>query len=89
FGTTRPTVPLVTAPTIVCDNALDKNWRDVLPPEQCSFVLGNPPFVGKKEQSKSQKAEFLTVMQGVKGAGVLDYVTAWYVKATAYIAENP
>ncbi|EQD67191.1 DNA modification methyltransferase, partial [mine drainage metagenome] len=51
FGTTRPTVPLITAPTIVCANALHANWRDVLAPEQCSFVLGNPPFVGAKFMS--------------------------------------
>ena len=89
FGTTRPTVPLVTAPTIVCANALHKNWREVLPPEQCSYILGNPPFVGKKEQTASQKADMLLHFSKVKGAGVLDYVAAWYVKATAFIAENP
>ena len=89
FGTTRPTVPLVTAPTIVCANALHKNWRDVLPPEQCSYILGNPPFVGKKEQTASQKADMLLHFSKVKGAGVLDYVAAWYVKATAFLAENP
>lgn len=89
FGTTRPTVPLITAPTIVCGNALHLDWRDVLPPQQCSFVLGNPPFVGKKEQSDSQKSDMQRVMGDVKRSGLLDYVTAWYRKATDYIAHNP
>jgi hypothetical protein len=38
-------------------NALRIDWNEVLPDEQCSFVLGNPPFVGKKEQNAEQKAD--------------------------------
>jgi len=51
-------------------------------------VLGNPPFVGKKEQSKAQKQDLQTVMQGMRGAGSLDYVACWYRKATEYIKGN-
>ena len=89
FGTTRPTVPLVTAPTIVCANALHQNWRDVLPPEQCSYILGNPPFVGAKFMTDSQRADIAPIFAPLASGGLLDYVAAWYVKATAYIAENP
>ena len=48
-------------------------------------MLGNPPFVGKKEQSAQQKEEMKAVFNGFKGDGVLDYVTAWYLKAAQYI----
>lgn len=89
FGTTRPTVPLVTAPTIVCDNALKKNWRDVLAPEQCSFVLGNPPFVGAKFMSDAQRADIAPIFASLESGGLLDYVAAWYVKAADYIRDNP
>jgi hypothetical protein len=89
FGTTRPTVPLMDSPTIVCDNSLRLNWRDVLPPAESSFVLGNPPFVGYSYQTKEQKADLEIVFNGVKGAGVLDYVAAWYLKAADYIQANP
>ncbi|MHB1799624.1 MAG: class I SAM-dependent DNA methyltransferase [Vulcanimicrobiaceae bacterium] len=89
FGTTRPTVPLITAPTIVCANALQVNWRDVLPPEQCSFVLGNPPFVGAKFMSDSQRVDIAPIFAPLASGGLLDYVAAWYVKATAYIAHHP
>ncbi len=89
FGTTRPTVPLVTAPTIVCANALHKNWREVLPPEQCTYILGNPPFVGAKYMSDAQRADVAPIFAPLASGGLLDYVAAWYVKATAYIAENP
>ena len=50
-----------------------------------SYVLGNPPFVGKKEQNAEQKADMALIWGEVKGAGVLDFVTAWYRKAAAYI----
>ncbi len=89
FGTTRPTVPLVDSPHIHRANALQADWTSVLPPERCSYVLGNPPFVGKQNQSDQQKADMEGVFAQVKGAGVLDFVAAWYMKAVAYIRQNP
>jgi len=86
FGTTRPSVPLIDSATIACGNALRLNWRDVLPPAQCSYVLGNPPFVGYSYQAAEQKADMAMVFGNLKGAGVLDYVTCWYAKAAEYIA---
>jgi hypothetical protein len=53
------------------------------------YILGNPPFVGKKEQNHEQKLDMQRVFSGVKGFGVLDYVTAWYVKAAQLIANTP
>ena len=85
FGLYFARIPLRTSPHIVHGNALQLDWNEVLPAERCSYVLGNPPFVGKKEQSKKQKAEFAPVMKHIHGFGVLDYVTAWYVKATKYV----
>jgi hypothetical protein len=49
-------------------------------------VMGNPPYAGKKEQDVEQKRDMENVWNGVKGAGVLDYVSAWYAKAARYIA---
>ncbi|KRE87158.1 methylase [Rhodanobacter sp. Soil772] len=89
FGTTRPTVPLVTAPTIVCANALQTDWRTVLVPSQCSYVLGNPPFIGAKYMSDGQRADVAPIFAPLNNGGLLDYVAAWYVKAAAYIAQSP
>ena len=51
--------------------------------------MGNPPFVGKKEQSKIQKQEVIDVWgKSVKGVGNLDYVTCWYKKAADYMKET-
>ena len=85
FGQFYKRIPLRKSPHIHVANALRLDWRTVLAPAQCSYVLGNPPFVGKKEQSAEQKADMDAVWGEVKGAGVLDFVTAWYRLAADYI----
>ena len=85
FGLYFARIPLKTTPHIVNGNALRLDWAEVLPPERCSYVLGNPPFVGKQFQNVEQKADLETVMGRMKGSGVLDFVAAWYVKAASYI----
>ena len=89
FGLYFARIPLKTSPRIVHGNALTLDWNAVLPAERCSFVLGNPPFLGKKEQSTEQKSDFKTVMGHIKGFGVLDFVAAWYVKAARYMTSSP
>ena len=59
-------------------NALQTDWAQVLPPAECSFIVGNPPFVGYSYQSKEQKADLERVYQGAAGTGVLDFVAAWW-----------
>jgi len=78
-------LPLRSSPHIVHGNALRCDWQAVLPREQCSYVLGNPPFIGKQFRNPEQQDDMAQVWDGVKGAGVLDYVTCWYVKAAQYI----
>jgi len=85
FGQYFVRLPLKKSPTIVCGNALRLDWKKILPPQECSYVLGNPPFVGKKEQTEEQKADMALVFGRLKGAGVLDYVSAWYAKAGEFI----
>ncbi len=78
-------LPLRATPHIVHANALRLDWHTVLPAAQCSYVLGNPPFIGKQYRNAEQQADMALIWEGVKGAGVLDFVTAWYRKAAAYI----
>jgi len=78
-------LPLRKSPTIVCGNALRLDWKEILPPERCSYVLGNPPFVGKHLMTAEQAQDMELVWGETKGAGVLDYVTGWYRKAAEYI----
>ncbi len=85
FGEPVVRLPLEKSARIVCGNALRLDWNEVLPADECSYVLGNPPFIGGKYQSDEQRADMRAVWDGVKSAGLLDYVTCWYAKAAAYL----
>jgi len=51
--------------------------------------MGNPPFVGAKFMNDEQRKDVALVFDGIKNAGLLDYVAAWYVKAVRYMkGEN-
>ena len=85
FGQFYKRIPLRKSPHIHVANALRLDWRTVLPPAQCSYVLGNPPFVGQAWQSAEQKTDQRTVMANIAACGALDFVCNWYVKAADYI----
>jgi hypothetical protein len=85
FGAYFARIPLKATPHITCANALQTDWASVLPSERCSYVLGNPPFLGKSNQSAAQKADMQSVCGDIKNAGLLDFVAAWYIKAARYM----
>lgn len=88
FGQTYVRIPLRKSPHIVVANALAIDWQTVLAPKSCSFILGNPPFVGHQWRTKGQQADMARVW-GVTGqVNRLDYVTCWFRKAAEYTAEN-
>ena len=49
------------------------------------YVMGNPPFVGARLMSESQKNDVLSVFGNMKNVGNLDYVSCWYKKAAALL----
>lgn len=81
-------LPLKSNPNIHEGNALRMDWNDVLPAEGCSFICGNPPFLGARNQNKEQKAEIADVYNGAKNSGNIDYVAGWYMKAAGYIEDH-
>ena len=88
FGHYYRRLPLRHAPAIRCGNALALDWNEVVPAARVDYLLGNPPFIGKQHQNAEQKADMERVFAGVKGAGVLDFVTAWYIKAVDYLKDD-
>jgi hypothetical protein len=90
FGSTRQTIPLRTVPHIARADALTKPWDDVLPSQFCSYVIGNPPFLGSKRNTdkESLKAALESLSSSpVRGVGELDLVAGWFALATLY-AKN-
>jgi type I restriction-modification system DNA methylase subunit len=98
FGQFFVRLPLTKAAKIVHGNSLQIAWetvvnpcrgdRPIAPTIQLDFILGNPPFVGKQLQNAQQKNDMQKVFAGIKNAGVLDYVTAWYLKAAQFIQNT-
>jgi hypothetical protein len=88
FGGYFPRIPLKKAPHIVHGDALEIDWADVLPPERCSYVFGNPPFVGAKFQSQGQREQVRRIAALGKSGGTLDFVAAWFIKAGDYARRS-
>jgi hypothetical protein len=94
FGNYYVRLPLRKSATIVHGNALRTDWQSLIDPlpwekgqPKYDYILGNPPFIGFAWQSKEQKEDLDKTFHGMDGAGVLDYVTAWYVKAAKYMQK--
>ena len=89
FGENVIRLPLAKSASIVHGNALRTDWNDVIPAQKLDFIMGNPPFIGAKLMSEVQRADLLAVAGSLKGAGLLDFVSAWYLKAADYMGEHP
>ncbi len=88
FGQYFVRLPLKKAANIVNGNSLLLDWEKIVSNEQLSYILGNPPFVGKSYQNAEQKSALDKIFTGSKGTGVLDYVTAWYIKAAQFVQNT-
>ena len=85
FGQSYVRIPLEGSPHILNADALETDWTELLPSEECSYVFGNPPFGGAKFQSEEQRAQVRRIAALGKSGGTLDYVTAWFIKAGEYV----
>ena len=74
-------LPLKTNAFIVEGNALQIDWESVVPKYELNYIMGNPPFVGARLMSQSQKSDMSNIFDKLKGVGNLDYVSAWYKKS--------
>lgn len=86
FGEFFRRLPLERSAHIRHGNALRLDWEAFVPPTRLTCILGNPPFVGKQYQTAEQKEDMDFVVGSLKGAGVLDYVAGWYLKAAQYLS---
>ncbi len=73
--------PLTDSAKIIHANALTTDWKSVCPMGDTTLIIGNPPFLGYQNQSPEQKEDQVSLWGNTKGAGVLDYVSNWYLLA--------
>ncbi len=86
-------LPLKSYANIVEGNSLRLDWESVVPKNELSYIMGNPPFVGYSLQSAEQKKDILNIYADEKGkpyktAGKIDYVSGWYFKASRFMQDT-
>ncbi len=95
FGLYYARFPLKAAALIHHANALRLPWDAVLPAGKCSYLLGNPPFVGMNRMTEQQRLDRDSTFSDLgttfglnvrrHRTGRLDYVASWYAKAWRYM----
>lgn len=94
FGKRTPALPLKETGNIVCGNALRVAWESVCPhsdaPEVETYIVGNPPYLGRQMQTKEQKDDKEELLSGtIENYKSLDYVAGWFVLGAKYIGRSP
>lgn len=90
FGDARPTLPLQDSGNIVCGNATRLDWEEICPKDQRHwvFILGNPPYLGQRNQQQIHTEDMAVVFSGFDSYKNLDYISCWFIKASQYITTN-
>ena len=83
-------LPLRSYTNIHEGNALRIDWETVVPKAHLNYIIGNPPFVGARLMSESQKQDVIDIFGAKwKNVGNMDYVCCWYKKAAELIKQAP
>ncbi len=88
YGQSKPILPLKKSGNISQGNATRIDWKTVCPITQNDevYIIGNPPYLGSRNQDAEQKDDMKFVFQ--KDYKSLDYVSIWFYKGAKYIEGN-
>src|SRR5690606_7927319 len=88
YGKSKPILPLKEAGQIQQGNATRVDWNEVCPISSTDevYVIGNPPYLGSRNQDKAQKDDMKFVFS--KDYKSLDYIAVWFYKGANYIEGN-
>ena len=84
FNISIPLIPLKETGRIQHGNAITLDWMEVCPNDTFEeiYILGNPPYLGSRNQSAQHKKDLSRITPRYKS---LDYVSAWVIKGADYI----
>ena len=85
IGSAPDRLPLDESANIITGNALRVDWSEVAPLGEKTFIMGNPPFNGARNQLPEQKEDTLFVWGNIKGAGEMDFVSNWHLIVSRHI----
>ena len=88
FGLVFLRIPLKKSPHIHNADALEIDWNQVIPAEQCSFVFGNPPFGGFHYRTKQRQKQMGKIKRLGAQGNRIDYVAAWFLTAGEYVQRG-
>ena len=74
-------LPLENYENIIEANALKIDWATVVKPDELNFIMGNPPFIGRRYRTEEQHKEVAKFFDYKD----IDYVACWYMVAAKYI----
>lgn len=85
YGRSKPILPLKEAGNITHENAARVDWEVACPklPNDEIYIIGNPPYLGSRNQDAEQKSDLELVFK--KDYKSLDYVAIWFYKGAKYI----
>ena len=89
FGNCAPALPLKSSGNVVCGNSALIDWNDVCKADSQHevIILGNPPYLGARNQEQGQKDEVNHVLGHLDGVNSLDYISIWFYKGGQYVAN--
>ena len=88
FGVEPDLLPLLSAAHVVHGNSLRLDWSEVISTKDLSYIIGNPPFIGKSFRSTEQSSDMADVLFELKNHKNLDFVTSWFFKAATFIQNT-
>ncbi|QNV39621.1 class I SAM-dependent DNA methyltransferase [Rothia amarae] len=87
FKVEIPLIPLRETGQIKEGNAARIDWNEVCPNDgkEEIYLIGNPPYLGSRNQGKEQKTDLKLSTSNFKS---LDYVCIWFIKGSEYINKT-
>ena len=91
FGHAPASLPLRDGAKIVHGNSLREDWQKVCPTDDDHevFVLGNPPYLGARNQKPDQKELVRQCFNNAPEHKDADLISCWFIKGAKYIAAKP
>lgn len=88
LGSKVEALPLGKSGNIVCGNACRLDWNTVCPHtvDEEVYVMGNPPYIGSRNQEETHKQDMEYVFQNNYKS--LDYVACWFFLGAKYINDS-
>lgn len=83
-------LPLQESGNIVHGNALRIDWHKVVSHEvhEEVYIMGNPPYIGSRNQTEENKKDMSIIFQGIKSFKKLDYISAWFLLGVKFVEKT-